>query len=401
MHIDDVPSAGPALFALFEEKKWIELNPLSELLVDPDARALLQPPLSLTEQQLKYRFVRWRRNGGPLSAAACALINAQIVATVDTRVGSVPLLLRRIFAAVAQGPLSGRLPLFMPDVLKALENNPDCNAFLEARVQEHKDLVVDYFGRRASSARSNSLAYVMAIIKSCSRRQEVWVGQARPAYVTSAFSPASTLAADALRAENVDHLIALTHDSIDSELSEQFRKSFEPIGMAEALTIPPFLGNGSSGELNHQMLAYIAGGALTAMREAAYEDLDPSHSSLLLSFVDVHSVRKDIAEASGVPINLIAARNNDSLIFPSREMYSLVVLIEHAFSSLLSMENVLAGGTLLSEVYHFTRESNAMPEAFDACMEPVRRAARAGEYADVDSGTLLEKVLKLYMRIRG
>lgn len=42
-----------------------------------------------------------------------------------------------------------------------------------------------------------------------------------------------------------------------------------------------------------------------------------------------------------------------------------------------------------------------MPEAFGACMEPVRRAARAGEYADVDSGTLLEKVLKLYMKIRG
>ena len=67
------------------------------------------------------------------------------------------------------------------------------------------------------------------------------MGQARPAYMTSAFSLASMLHAIALRAESVDCLIALSRETIDTELCALFRQSFGLSRMAGAITIPPFL----------------------------------------------------------------------------------------------------------------------------------------------------------------
>ena len=79
----------------------------------------------------------------------------------------------------------------------------------------------------------------------------------------------------------------------------------------------------------------------------------------------------------------------------------MIVLIKHAFSNLLTMENVLAfGGEILSEVFRLTRESNAIKAAFEICMGPVREIARSAGYTGVDGAPILEKVLKLYMRIR-
>ena len=101
-------------------------------------------------------------------------------------------------------------------------------------------------------------------------------------------------------------------------------------------------------------------------------------------------------------MKVIVDRSNGGLIFPSLEMFSLIVLIEHVFSSLLTMENVLAyGGEIISELYRLTRESVEIQEAFDTCMGPVRETARSSGFTGVDGAPLLEKVLKLYMRIRG
>ena len=68
-------------------------------------------------------------------AVAYAPVDPYIIATVDYRVGSVPLLLRRTFASIVQGVLPGRRPSFMPEVLEALETNQDCMAFFERRVE--------------------------------------------------------------------------------------------------------------------------------------------------------------------------------------------------------------------------------------------------------------------------
>jgi len=66
----------------------------------------------------------------------------------------------------------------------------------------------------------------ISIPDSRSQRQEVWMGQARPAYMTSAFSPASMLHAIALLAESVECLIALSRETIDTKLCALFRQSF-------------------------------------------------------------------------------------------------------------------------------------------------------------------------------
>jgi hypothetical protein len=130
--------------------------------------------------------------------------------------------------------------------------------------------------------------------------------------------------------------------------------------MAGAMTIPPFLDNEPSSDPVQQTLSYIAGAALSALRKAvtACENSDPAQSKLLKTFVGTHSITKEDAVASGVPVDLIAARSKDLLIFPSREVYELIVLIEHSYSNLLIIENVLAfGGEVISEVYRLTRES--------------------------------------------
>lgn len=179
--IHHFPGAIDAVFALLGKNRWVKLPHLSVLLLDPDAKVLLLPPYSLTRSQIQYQFVYWRRIGGPASAAASSLDDAQIITTVDNRVGSVSMLLRRTFAAVALGPLVGRRPSFMPGVLQALETNQDCKSFLISRVLELKGFVVGNFARRASNVRSNSLAFETAIIDSRSQHKEEWVGQTRPA----------------------------------------------------------------------------------------------------------------------------------------------------------------------------------------------------------------------------
>ena len=404
VNIVNIPGARAAVFALFALKKWDKLPHLSVLLVDEDAAVLFRDPFSLSRAQIQYQFAIWLRTGGLVGAESSTLGDGQITATVDSRVGSSPELLQRTFAAVLRGPLVGCRPTFMPEVLKALIHDKHCNVFWESRVVELKSFVIKNFARRASSVRSHSSAFEMAINKSRSKWKKEWVGQARPAYVTTAFLSASMLDAYELVARNVDTLILLTFDFIDRELCAQFRKLFGPRGTARALVIPPFPGNEANSELVQQTLAYIAGGALSALQKASTvcEDSDSTLSALLKTFVATHSITKKSAGASGVPMKVIVDRSNGGLIFPSLEMFSLIVLIEHVFSSLLTMENVLAyGGEIISELYRLTRESVEIQEAFDTCMGPVRETARSSGFTGVDGAPLLEKVLKLYMRIRG
>lgn len=345
VNIVNIPGARAAVFALFALKKWDKLPHLSVLLVDEDAAVLFRDPFSLSRAQIQYQFAIWLRTGGLVGAESSTLGDGQITATVDSRVGSSPELLQRTFAAVLRGPLVGCRPTFMPEVLKALIHDKHCNAFWESRVVELKSFVIKNFARRASSVRSHSSAFEMAINKSRSKWKKEWVGQARPAYVTTAFLSASMLDAYELVARNVDTLILLTFDFIDRELCAQFRKLFGPRGTARALVIPPFPGNEANSELVQQTLAYIAGGALSALQKASTvcEDSDSTLSALLKTFVATHSITKKSAGASGVPMKVIVDRSNGGLIFPSLEMFSLIVLIEHVFSSLLTMEPAANG----------------------------------------------------------
>ena len=86
-------------------------------------------------------------------------------------------------------------------------------------------------------------------------------------------------------------------------------------------------------------------------------------------------------------------------MFPPRVVYSLILLIEHAYSS-LTMETVLIFGVeIISEVYRLNCKSGATKEAFGRCMSATRADAASERCTELDRTRLLEIVLKLLMRV--
>ena len=404
VNINSIPGATVAVFALFALKNWSKLPHLSVLAVDTEAKGILGPPFSLTRSQVQYQFVIWRKFGKPAAAAASSLDDAQIRATIEARVGSVPVLIHRTFAALLPGPLAGRRPAFMPGILKAIETSTGGLSFFADRVAELKGFVVENFARRASNVRSGSLALEVAIIDSRARDKETWAGPTPPGFVASAFAGAPAGDPDALRAESLSHLKSLTYVAIDGELCTQFRQLFGPTRMAGNLSIPSFPDISPFNGYVELTLSYIAGSAVSSIWKAGNhcEVTDSIQSKLFTSFAATHSLTQDSALKCGVPVKLIVARSKGSLLFPSFEFYSLIRLIEHAYSHLLTMENVLAfGGAIISEVHRLTLNSAPIIEAFELCMRPVREVARKAGFTGVESKPLLEKVLRLFMRIRG
>jgi len=67
---------------------------------------------------MQYQFVDWRNIGKSVTAAASVLGDAQFTSTVDSRLGSVAMLLIRTFAVVFLGPLAGRRPAFLSGALQ-------------------------------------------------------------------------------------------------------------------------------------------------------------------------------------------------------------------------------------------------------------------------------------------
>ena len=139
-----------------------------------------------------------------VTAETTVLGDAQIATSVDSRVGSVAMLLRRTFAVVLLGPLAGRRSAFMPGALHILDTKHESTTFWESRVVALKSFVVQLFARRASNVRSNSLALETAILNSRAQHKETWIGQTQPKYLSIAFHSASALDMAALRADNLD-----------------------------------------------------------------------------------------------------------------------------------------------------------------------------------------------------
>jgi hypothetical protein len=84
-------------------------------------------------------------------------------------------------------------------------------------------------------------------------------------------------------------------------------------------------------------------------------------------------------------------------------MFALILEIEHAFSSLLSMQNLIAfGGSLMTAVLDVVMKSDAISSALHQCMIPVYETTqRESACSQPEPKLLLERIVNKYIRMRG
>jgi hypothetical protein len=83
-------------------------------------------------------------------------------------------------------------------------------------------------------------------------------------------------------------------------------------------------------------------------------------------------------------------------------MFDLVSKIEHAFSSLLTMKNLIAfGGSLMTAALDAVMQSYAIALSLSECMHPVYEAAKREALNQPESRSILERIVNKYVRMRG
>ena len=119
------------------------------------------------------------------------------------------------------------------------------------------------------------------------------------------------------------------------------------------------------------------------------------------AFADCNSIPQVKAKEDGLPIELVAARTGGSLIFATREMYTLVVRFEEIYSHLLTAVNLLAfGDSFLAKVDAVAATDSTVVSRFDdACFLMFERLAGDG-IIKWDSKPILQRVLQLWYRLR-
>jgi hypothetical protein len=151
------------------------------------------------------------------------------------------------------------------------------------------------------------------------------------------------------------------------------------------------------------VIYYISGFELSALITRANKD--PTHQALFNAFSATHTLHMREAIAQDLPVTLVQRRHRTrgSLLFASKDFFYFVVLVEQAFSSLLTMENILAhGARLVSRAHELIRTNELVGAAFEICMLPVHEdAACKSGIQFIDSAPLLLQLLKTYVRLRG
>ena len=83
-------------------------------------------------------------------------------------------------------------------------------------------------------------------------------------------------------------------------------------------------------------------------------------------------------------------------------MFSLVLVLEHSFSSLLTLANIVAfGSEIMSQVQSVVMESDDISWAFDPVMRVVDEHAKRGFVSIPDPRPILRRILDAYLKMRG
>jgi hypothetical protein len=290
---------------------------------------------------------------------------------------------------------------FMPGIVAALIADNSFRVYCNGRVEEVKNIFVDNYARFATAVRKSSSAFELSIYKTKQARRFEWC---KGDYVVNAFAQVSATPPADLGAEDLTHLIDLTYLEFDDLICREFRLLFGPSAGLSNLTIPP-IGNGSPDIHTgfNEVLYYLAGAmasALITSGQRCYRT-DRKRSSLFATFAAKHTLTLESAKKQGLPTGLVQKRSHGSLLYPSRLLYRVICLLEHAYSQLLTLKNVISyGGSLVKQIRDLLTKWPVFLKAFNECLEPVRKSAEeAGN--DFDSRPLLLKMQEYYMRVRG
>jgi hypothetical protein len=409
--IDQIPGALDAIFNLFEAKKatWAKKLPNDTTLQkDPEARRVMHElfsPIVLKRSQLQLQHLRWRVLGKPAAMAASSLSPGQIRSVIESRVaaaGGANGVIERAFAAVCGLPsLVTIRESVMPPVLLALKTDDRSLSFYRERVDEFIALIVSCYARVTTKVNSNSANLELGVYHSQQSQGAAWTGRD---FVIAAFSAAVGVSSSALAAENLDHLKLMTYKAIDDALWVELRRCFGPSAGLGMLEIPPYDHSEQPHRLVRETLFYIAGAMLSALLRFSKRCARtmPNLSRTFTAFVAKHTLRPDVATAQGLPTALVKSRSAGSLLYASLDFYSLVIMIEHAYTALLTISNVVAyGGSLVRSVFDLTLKWPDLAVVFETCMAPLRNMTFDTEGDELSSSELLTKLLRLYMRIRG
>ena len=209
-----------------------------------------------------------------------------------------------------------------------------------------------------------------------------------------------------LIADNLSHLSIMTFVELDNEITTELRKCFGLSAGVADLDIPPYHDHDGTqlGLAVQSTLYYIAGAMMSTLQKLAGRTArtNSSLSEELTVFCARNTVKRADAEADKLPCVLVSSRSEGKLLYSSASFFRFVLAIEFAYSRLLTMEHLIAyGGELLNAVRSLTSNWPFLKEAFEECASAAREQAAMEENTFDRENLIIEKLLRLYMRIRG
>jgi hypothetical protein len=186
---------------------------------------------------------------------------------------------------------------------------------------------------------------------------------------------------------------------LDDELGKQFRLCFGPDAGLCVLEIPSHPTGFSFGDHEKRTLYFFSGAMLSAIRKQSQkcEFSNSFLSAMFTSFVSTNTLFGGVvaAEEEGLPGRLIHEHSKGALMFPSSSFsQQVVLLLEWAYSSLMTTENLIVyGGGLLKRESSLCAQRVPLIEALDASLEAARSLAEK-EGAVFDGHPVTQKVLR-------
>jgi len=360
-------AAIKSFFTLFDEHHWEKLPTEKYLLGLPDVQAIIALH-KLSVEGIRVKIVRQFKNwgetiktAGPDSYASNESVGSVSI-FVQSRAGNVSDVVRAALEEVSVGPVIRLMPW-----AKILSSAPqEFHHSLGSRVQELLQIIIRCTPK---SGRTSAMSVALETSINTSR-----INFMNTLESNSLFSEVTLMSASDLGAKSVRLAVRIILDHLDRTLTKQIRLRFAPsAGMV--LTIPNISSVAIPNQLLRQTIYYVTGWVLSCLYDES--KLDIEIAPLLVIFIAKQTLTSHQAQELKLPFELVASRTRGGLLYPSSDMFALVLEIEHAFSSLLSMQNLIAfGGSLMTAVLDVVMKSDAISFALHQCMIPVYETAQ-------------------------
>ena len=395
-------AAIASMMAFFDKYSWEKLPCETELLKLPEVISIVAEH-GLPASGLRVKFIRqfkkWHdaKKPGSTTLATSSHVSSShkdaVMAMVQQCAGNI--------SDIARGSLNEvRKPivLLMPWAGAYLETVPeDFERCLCHRIEQLLKLIVSY-----ASMRSQTSTMSAALENDINASRIEFINKLQS---HAHFSGISRVPTADLGAQSPQLAMRIILDRLDRALTKTVRLRFAP-SAREALTIPNAPSDVITNKIFDQTIYYVAGWLLSCVFDMIEKDC--ALESMLTTFVSKNSLTCQEAKDLKLPCELVDSRNRGKLLYPSYAMYALVVQIEFAFSSLLTMPNLIAyGGKLISATLDAIMNSDAISLALHECMRPVYDAAlealeqTACNVQGLEARCVLDCILQKYIRMRG